>query len=105
MNEIVKTSLSLGILMPFLMVMKDRERSGFDFASKDLVRFGELLGVLDMVIQDLSFTCYSSGPSKARSRLDKFFISCKARGWCHNVSQRAMFRLVSNHIPIVLSSG
>lgn len=51
------------------------------------------------------FTYFSSGPSAARSRLEHFLISCGVGGWSHDVTQRAVLRLVSDHIPIVMSNG
>lgn len=65
----------------------------------------ELLGLQDLPLHGFSFTFFSSDPSKARSRLDWFLISSEVSDWCHNVIQRASFKLLSNHILIVLSCG
>lgn len=63
------------------------------------------MAVQDLPLHDSMFTFFSYGPFGARNRLDHFLISRETRLWCHNVLQRVMFRLISDHIPIVLSSG
>lgn len=49
----------------------------------------EHLGLEDLLLHGSPFTFYSSGPSEACSRLDRFFLSSEADDWCHNAIQRA----------------
>lgn len=65
----------------------------------------EQLDLQDLLLHGSPFTFFSYGMSGARSRLDCFLVSGAAGNWCHNVIQRANFKLVSDHIPIVLSTG
>lgn len=79
--------------------------SGFDTTSEEFVGFLELLGLYDVPFNGSLLTFFNSGFSSVHSRLDWFIISSEAGGWNHNMIQRAMFKMLSDHIPIVLSSG
>lgn len=92
----------------FNVVLSDNERwgsNGFDSALQELVDLVEVFGLQDLPLRGSPFTFLSSGQSKARSQLDRVFISSEAGGWCHNVIHRAYFNLLSDHIPIILSCG
>lgn len=92
----------------FNAILRSEERwgsNGFGEASEEFVGFVDLLGLADLPLQGSSFTYFCSGPSGARSRLDRFLVSSKAGNWCHNMLQKAEFKLVSDHISILLSSG
>lgn len=65
----------------------------------------ELLGLQDVPLNGFSLTFFSSGPSGIHRKLYWFIISSEAGGWCPNMIQRAVFRMLSDNIPIVLSSG
>lgn len=77
--------------------------NGFDSASNDLVVLVEPLGLQDLPLHGSVFTFFSYGSSGARSRLDRFLVSSVVGTWYHNVIQQAVFRFVSDHIPITLS--
>lgn len=70
--------------------------------SVDLV---DSLRLQDLSLHGSTFTYFSSVPSGARSHFHRFLISSDARDWIHNVVQKVVFRLISDHIPIVLSIG
>lgn len=79
-----------------------RGSNGFGTASDDLVNFVKALELQDLPLLSSSFTFFSSGPSGGRSRLDHSFNSVQAGSWCHQVVQKALLKIHSDHISIVL---
>lgn len=78
--------------------------SGFNSAVDDSVSLVGTLGLQDLPVGS-SFLYFSCGSSGTRSWLDGFLVSEEAGKWCHSVMLRVILKMVTNHIPIVLSSG
>lgn len=88
----------------FNVILGNKEtwgNNGFSSASEELVSFVDDLELQNMPLLGLSFTFYDSGQFGARNRLDRFFISVDVGEWSYNVVRRAIFQMVSDHIPIV----
>lgn len=79
--------------------------NGLGSALDKLINFVETLELQDLPLSGSFFTSFSNGPSVARSKLDQFHILAQASNWCHQVTQKVVFKFQSDHIPIVLSGG
>lgn len=104
-NGIVEISLSLEISIQFLIVERGR---------------GVMVLLLSPMIWLILRSCWVyktfSLPTRAtpsmltanpcfKAGLDRFMVSSETGMWCHNVIQKAVFHICSDHIPIVLSGG
>ncbi|XP_023891331.1 uncharacterized protein LOC112003378 [Quercus suber] len=79
--------------------------TSFTAAMWEFSNFISEQGLIDLPLQGGTFTWSNSREVVSKARLDKFLFSADWEDKFPTISQRRMFRLYSDHFPIVLKGG
>ena len=79
--------------------------TSFTAAMREFFNFISKQGLIDIPLQEGSFTWFNTHEVALKARLDRFLFSAEWEDKFSSFSQQRLPRLLSNHFPIVLEGG